>query len=337
MSTSEESRSIPVAADVVAFFDRFFHRFPHGVIGLGADGRVQFGNLPAQQLLGIVPGEPLAANALAEFADSVLAAPDETHSARIELPDGRVLRASGLGPRGAEPAVLILEDVTALERQDEVMREFVRNAAHQLRTPLTAIATAVEVLQAGAKEIPAERDRFLEHVEAQAERLIRIAHGLLVLARAQSGEPVQLETIELRPLLEDLAAEMEPRPGVEIAVDCPPSLAALAARDLVHEALAALVENAVESTETGAIRLTACKQNGRVAVSVIDTGSGVAPEQRDRIFEPFYRPSAEGRGFGLGLAIAAEAARAMDGELTLDDGDTGARFTIRLAAAERWE
>jgi len=189
------------------------------------------------------------------------------------------------------------------------------------------------VLQAGAKEIPAERDRFLEHVEAQSERLIRIARGLLVLARAQSGEPLQLETVELRPLLDELAAVARPRSGVDLSVECEASLTALAARDLVHEALAALVENAVEFTETGAIRLTAYRQDRRVAVSVTDTGGGVLPSHRERIFEPFYRSTAEGRGFGLGLAIAAEAVRAMDGELTVEDAEAGARFTIRLASA----
>jgi signal transduction histidine kinase len=335
LSTSEEPRPITAAADVLALFDRFFHRFPQGVIGFGADGRVLFSNSQAQLLPGVELGELLSEETLAEFADRVLAAPDDTHTARLALPDGRVLRASGLGPRGVEPAVLILEDVTLQEQHDQVMREFVRNAAHQLRTPLTAIATAVEVLQAGAKEIPDERDRFLEHIEAQSERLIRIARGLLVLARAQSGEPLQLETVELRPLLDELAAEAQPRRGVELSVECEPSLTALGSRDLVHEALAALVDNALEFTETGAIRLTACKQNGRVAISVTDTGGGVLPEHRERIFEPFYRPAAEGRGFGLGLAIAAQAVRAMDGELTVDDADAGARFTIRLVSGAR--
>jgi two-component system sensor histidine kinase VicK len=305
------------------------------VIGFGADGRVQFGNLRAQELVGFERGAPLASDALGEFAARVLAAPDDTHTARIELADGHVLRTSGLGPRGAEPALLILEDVTAQERHDQIMREFVRNAAHQLRTPLTAIASAVQVLQAGAKEIPAERDRFLEHIEVHSERLIRIARGLLVLARAQSGEPLQLQPLELRPLLDELAAAAQPRRGVEISVDCEHSRTALAAPDLLQEALAALVENAVEYTETGAIRLSAHQEDGREVVSVTDTGTGVPPEQRERIFEPFYRSAAEGRGFGLGLTIAAEAVRAMNGELVVDDADDGARFTIRLPAAER--
>jgi signal transduction histidine kinase len=227
----------------------------------------------------------------------------------------------------------MFEDVTEQEHHDKVLREFLRNAAHQLRTPLTGIAAAIEVLQAGAKNVPAERDRFLEHVEAHSQRLIRIARGLLVLARAQSGEPLRLEFVELQPLLQELATQATPRAGVELVIDCDPLLAALAERDLAHEALAAIVENAVSHTHEGAIRLKAQESNGSVAISVTDSGGGVLPEHRERIFEPFYRPATSGEGFGLGLAIAAQAVRAMDGELEVDEVEGGARFTMRLPSA----
>lgn len=326
-----------IATDALAVLNRFFHRFPYGVVGLDRDGRVEFANVGVQQLLGdseIVVGRPLAETTLAAFADRVLASPDEPHAERLELPGGRVLKASGLGPQGADPAILIIEDVTTQERQDRVTREFVRNAAHQLRTPLTAIATAVEVLQAGAKNNPATRDRFLEHVETHSQRLIRIARGLLVLARAQTGEPMHREVVTIRPVLDEVAAEAGPRPAVELSVECERDLSALAVRDLIHEALAALVENAVEHTKDGAIRLSAHAHDRTVAISVTNTGAAVPVEHRERIFEPFYRVGAEGSGFGLGLAIAAQAVREMGGELTLDDVEGGVRFTIRLAAAE---
>jgi PAS domain S-box-containing protein len=322
------------ALDVSAILDRFFLRFPHGVVGLSSDRRVAFGNPRARQLLrdsAFSIGSMLSPKPLADFAARVVALPSVSQVARIELRDGRVLRVSGLGPRRDEPAILILEDVTRDEQQNRVMHEFVRNAAHQLRTPLTGIATAIEVLQAGAKEVTEDRDRFLHHIEVHAQRLIRIARGLLVLARAQSGEHLRLEFVEVRPLLEELAAQIQPQPGVELSIDCDRTLAVLAERDLAHEVLAALVDNAVEHTRHGTIELAAAEQNGRIAISVTDTGGrGVLPEHRKRIFEPFYRPEASGAGFGLGLAIAAQATKAMDGELAVEDADGGARFTVRL-------
>ncbi|HEX3226411.1 MAG TPA: HAMP domain-containing sensor histidine kinase [Gaiellaceae bacterium] len=332
MSTSEDLHATAEAPPWQSF-----HRFPYGVIGLGADRRVQFGNGRAAQLLGSSAfdvGEALPLGFLSGFVDLVFESPDDMHTTALTLPGGRVIRVSGLGPQGDEPALLILEDATAQERQDRILREFVRNAAHQLRTPLTAIASAVEVLQAGAKEVPAERDRFLGHVEVQSNRLIQIARGLLVLARAQSGEAMLTEPIKVRPLLEKLAGQAEPRSGVVISVDCGPDLAARGVRDLLQEALVALVENAVEHTSEGEILLTADGKDARVGISVADSGAGVLPEHRARIFEPFYRPTADGRGFGLGLAIASEAVRAMGGALFVDDSDVGAKFTICLPAAE---
>ena len=93
------------------------------------------------------------------------------------------------------------------------MREFLRNAAHQLRTPLAGITAAVETLQSGAKDQPENRDRFLAHVERHAERLTRLARGLLMLARTQAGEDAPIDFVELRPLVERLVAAAEPRAG----------------------------------------------------------------------------------------------------------------------------
>jgi signal transduction histidine kinase len=193
----------------------------------------------------------------------------------------------------------------------------------------------VQVLQSGAKESPADRDRFLAHIERHAARLSRIARGLLVLARAQSGETVRVEFVELAPLLDELASEARPAEGVTLQVACEPGVAALSDRDLLHEAVAALIDNAVEHTREGRIDVRAGEDNGRVAVEVRDTGPGVLPEHRARLFEPFYRPTASGDGFGLGLAIAAQAIEAMRGELVADqpDGERGTRFTIRLPSA----
>src|SRR5262249_31750107 len=95
--------------------------------------------------------------------------------------------------------------------------------------------------------------------------------------------------------------------------------------------IAALVENAVSHTFEGEVRLDATARDGHVVISVTDAGSGIAPELRDRIFEPFYRVADDGRSYGLGLAIAAQAVEAMGGTVEVSDApDRGTRFTIRL-------
>jgi signal transduction histidine kinase len=319
--------------------DPFVVRLPYAVVGIQRDLTVAFANQRARNLLGATAvrvGRPLGEAGstvdLDSLAEQILSSETSLPATTIDLPDGRVLRVTGIPARGEDPAVLLIEDVTAQHRHDRVMREFVRNAAHQLRTPLTGIATAVEVLQSGAKDVPETRDRFLGHIERDAARLTRIARGLLVLARAQSGEQnLRLEVVELQPLLEQLRDGAEPAAGTTLESACPDGLTALADPNLLEEALAELLENAIAHTPNGTVRLTASELESHVAIEVMDTGAGVRPEHRARIFEPFYRVDEGGDGFGLGLAIAAQAARAMDGELRAADvPGGGTAFTIRL-------
>jgi two-component system phosphate regulon sensor histidine kinase PhoR len=314
--------------------ERLFHRFPHAVVALDGDLRVVAMNEKARFLVedGLIrEGEPLEGE-LRSLADRLTVHVEPLSPTPVELA-GRSLRVAGIPAGDRDSPLLLIEDVTEELRQDRMRREFVRNAAHQLRTPLTGIAVAVEVLQAGAKHDPVYRDRFLAHVEQHTSRLTRIAHSLLVLSRAQSGEQLRIELVELMPLLDRLVEEAEPSPNVSITASCPPSLAARAEPDLLHEALSALVENAIAHTSEGSVTLEASRSDGHVSIDVADTGVGVLPEHRDRIFEPFYRADDTAEGFGLGLAIAAQAVEAMDGELLVDDAAGGARFTIRLPVA----
>ena len=131
--------------------------------------------------------------------------------------------------RGAD-AILVLTDISERERRERAEREFVANAAHELGTPLTAIATSLEVLRAGAKDDPAERDRFLELIERQTSRLGRLRRALLTLARAQTRQ----ETIRLEPVTAAAPARDGRRGAartgreVEISVEAPDELTLLA-------------------------------------------------------------------------------------------------------------
>lgn len=181
------------------------------------------------------------------------------------------------------------------------------------------------MLQSGAKEVSSDRDRFLRHIAGHTARLTRIARALLTLARAQSGESIPLEPVELRALLQSAAEHAGPAGEGRIAVDCSSSLTAPAHPELLLEAISALVDNAVTHTK-GEIRLEARDAGDTVEIAVVDTGEGIAPEHQTRIFEPFYRVADTGEGFGLGLAIARQAVEAMHGELSVAANS----FTIRL-------
>ena len=262
--------------------------------------------------------------------------------ARIVGPDRDAIVEINSGPirDGAGrivAAVSVFRDVTAAEQREQAEREFVSNAAHELRTPLAAIVGAVEVLQAGAKEHPAERDRFLAHVERQCRRLERLTTALLTLARVQTqAEPPRFEIVELCPLLQEVAESLHPAPRVSVEVQCGKEVAVFANRALLEEAVLNLAVNAAKYTLRGTITLAATgSEPGFVAVEVRDTGRGMRAGTRKRAGERFYRgDDGASDGFGLGLAIVAAAAEAMGSRLEIESAARkGTTVRLRLRAA----
>lgn len=215
-------------------------------------------------------------------------------------------------------------------RQESAEEQFVTNAAHELQSPLTAIVSAVEVLQSGAKDTP-ERDIFLDHIEQAAARLVRLTRALLVLSRVQTGtEAPKTELIALEPLLSEVAARVITQEGVDLAVSCPVEAAVVTNRELVDHALFNVATNATKYTNTGQIELSAWLSDGAAVITVSDTGPGIPESEQERVFERFYRGEAgPDHGSGLGLAIARAAIEAVGGAVELES-EVGAGTTVRF-------
>ncbi|HUJ54985.1 MAG TPA: ATP-binding protein [Gaiellaceae bacterium] len=317
-------------------------RLHEGVVTIDQDLVVHFANAEARRLLGgrLAEGdslpEPWDGFALREFAERLFEereAPLQQHV----TPDQQ--HAYGLVGIPSQPetdwALLVIDDLTEQEQRELAEREFVSNASHELRTPLTTIIGAVEVLQAGAKEDPAERDRFLAHIEREAERLARLARAMLTLARAHSGqEQPRAEPVELAPLLREIAAGLRPRDGVTVEVEVPDGLAVEANRDLLEQAVRNLGENAAKHTARGSVILRAHGDRDSVAIEVEDSGPGIRSEAQRHVFERFYRGERDAEGFGLGLAIVRESVRTLGGRIELDSSPGhGTLFRIVLEHA----
>jgi signal transduction histidine kinase len=195
------------------------------------------------------------------------------------------------------------------------------------------------MLQAGAKEEPEQRDRFLAHIAGESSRLGRLARALLLLARAETrAEALLVEPLPVQPLLERAAVDAAVHPGVTIDVDCPPDLAVQAQAELAAQIVANLVDNAAKLTEHGRIVLRGRPAaGGRVVIEVSDTGPGIDTADQEGVFERFSRGSdrRDGEGFGLGLAIVRQAVRALGGRVELES-EPGVGTTVRvvLPAAE---
>jgi PAS domain S-box-containing protein len=322
-----------------------FERLEDGIVTFDRELRVEFVNSAAKRLLHparVVVHEPLPdawpGLSLPGLGSHLFGPHPAIGETRVEA-DGRTLSVRGIRPRGTGTAVLVIVDVSGHDRRERAERDFVMNAAHELRTPLAAITSAIEVLQAGAKEVPEDLDRFLGHIERETARLGRLARSLLLLARVQTGkETPRLELLELEPLLRDVAATLHPGPGIEVRVECLPSLAVLANRDLVEQALSNLAANSAKYTNAGEIRVGARELPvGSVEIEVADTGPGMLPHEQERAFDRFYQGRLGGAsdGFGLGLAIASRAVRATGGELKLESSpDRGTRAWFVLPSAK---
>jgi two-component system phosphate regulon sensor histidine kinase PhoR len=316
-------------------------RLHDGVVAVDSSLRVTYANSAAASLLadgrdliGATLSDPWSEPSLRTVAAEMFEYRAEPVEARVTLEDARTYTLLALPPDLSGEALLVIADVSGDARRQRAEREFVANAAHQLRTPVSAIASSIEVLQGGAKEDPATRDRFLAHLDRQCSRLVRLTRALLLLARAQAlSEPPAVEVVSLRPLLASIAEGLRPGSGVRLQVDCPVGLAAVTNRDLFEQAIANLAENSAKYTAEGEIVLCAEPADGQVRVVVSDTGPG-ADLPTDGTFQRFYRdPTAQGEGFGLGLAIAAEAVRVLQGELQITSGKHGTRAAVTLPSA----
>jgi signal transduction histidine kinase len=220
--------------------------------------------------------------------------------------------------------------------QDGWEQQFVKHAAHELRGPVSAIASAVEVLQAGAKEDPDDRDRFLGHIEQAIGRLERLVDALLVLARSRSGEEEPaFSSVPLEPIMEQVFEGVVPHVGVALETEIPPGLVVATNSRLLEQLLANLVVNAAQHTDSGSIRLVAAQEGDRVSIEVRDTGDGLEPPDQQLIERKLARrESPEVHGLGVGLTIVREAVRSLGGEVEIGPrtgGGTTARVVLPAA------
>jgi signal transduction histidine kinase len=223
--------------------------------------------------------------------------------------------------------------------------DFVANVSHELRTPLTAVKGTVETLRDGAVDDPEVRDRFLETVEVETDRLIRLVNDLLLLSRADSEAlNLQRQPLDLGELARQTANRLAHRAeaqGLDLQVQSElPLPPVLADRDRIEQVLVNLLDNACKySPPGGTIHVrVAADADGLVRVSVRDEGIGIPAAELARIGQRFYRADrarsrAEG-GSGLGLAIARALVEAHGGRLWLESEEgRGTTVSFTLPAA----
>ena len=265
----------------------------------------------------------------------------------------RTIRVRGTALRdvsGEGGAVIVLNDVTDLQRLENVRRDFVANVSHELKTPIASIKGFVETLLDGAAEDPTDSRRFLEIIARQADRLESIIEDLLALSRIEQTEGagnLPLERVPLAAVLAEAVADCRPRAAdreVHLESECDDELVADVNAALIEQAVINLVDNAIKSSEPGrVVRISAAADvavPGGVTIAVHDQGCGIAAEHLPRLFERFYRVdkarSRKAGGTGLGLSIVKHIVQAHGGTVAVEsEPGVGSTFTIRLPAVVR--
>jgi signal transduction histidine kinase/HAMP domain-containing protein len=234
-------------------------------------------------------------------------------------------------------ALLVVRDRTEELRRDQAEREFVSNAAHELRNPIAGMSGAIEVLQSGAKDDPEARDHFLDRLAVDVDRVSRLTKALLTLARMEAIAEGEADVVSVDLAVDEAVGALDAPKGVDLRREVDADLVAEADPVLLRQVLIGLLTNAFKHTDApGVVTLRACEQEGQVLIEVEDTGTGIRADEQDRVFERFYRGSGslEREGFGLGLAIAKRMVDVMGGEIGVSSEEgRGSTFTIRLRAA----
>ncbi len=305
------------------------------VIVVDEEGPVRFYNTAASDLLAADGSPPPT------VAASVRRATREGFAAHPALRIGDrawALQARSLPDEGA--VLVVLRDRTDEMRKEFAERDFVSNAAHELRNPLAGISGAIEVLRSGAKDDPEAREHFLDRLAEDADRMTRLTQSLLTLARVEALGSGEIGVVDLEAAIDDVRAAVDPPPGIEFEAEVAPGLTATADPTLIRQVVIGLVTNAFKNTPApGRVSVRAAEAgSGEVLIEVSDTGSGIPQAELDRVFERFYRrpESRAQEGFGLGLAIARRMTDVMGGEMGASSVEgQGSTFWVRLPLAEQ--
>ncbi len=339
-----------------------FDALPDPLITLDARSRLVYANAAAHDLLegrneaGSLAGRDLSAvlrqpgilQAVTEVLDGMPTRTveftftdrvDQSFEARVEP-----IRAEAAGEDDAH-ALILMRDVTALRRGEQMRADFVANVSHELRTPLTSVVGFIETLRGPAKNDPEAQTRFLDLMETQSTRMTRIVNDLLSLSRIEMNEHTPpSDAVDLRQTIATVTDLLAPQSRardvtIELALDALDRPVVGQAEELT-QLFQNLIENALKYGREGStVRVEAERRDDLASISVIDQGEGIAREHVSRLTERFYRVdtarSRELGGTGLGLAIVKHIANRHRGELTIQsEPGVGSTFSVTLRLSE---
>ena len=323
--------------------DTLFLHMTDGVISFASDGSILTSNPSASRMLGrevsfydydALFGQELPLSQVMRLQRPNFASRELTAGDRIlELYLAPVSDGEGGG------AMAVMHDVTAQRKNEEMRKEFVANVSHELRTPLTNVRSYAETIRDMDGIPPDMENNFLDIIISETDRMTRIVQDLLTLSRLDSGRAeIRMTRFSLHDAIESVcrAVELEARRRGHTLLrqygDTLPMI--MGDRSRLEQVMMNVVGNSIKYTpDGGVITVDAGVRGKNVWIEVSDTGIGIPPKDRERIFDRFYRVdkarSRESGGTGLGLSIAREIVLRHHGTIALASHD-GPGTTVRI-------
>ncbi|MDQ0469737.1 ATP-binding protein [Labrys wisconsinensis] len=266
---------------------------------------------------------------------------DDINETSRSIVEGDLSRRLAVAGTNDEIDRLATTTNTMLDRIQELMvglKEVSDNIAHDLKTPLTRLRNRAEEALRASKTEEDYREALEKTIE-ESDRLIGTFNALLMIARAEAGQietaMSEFDAAEVAHGVAELYEPVAEERGVVLVVEAPARIIVRGNRELIGQAVANLVDNALKHGTTGEkpeVRVSAASAGGLVRIAVADTGEGIAPQDRDRVLERFVRLEASRSrpGSGLGLSLAAAVAKLHGGALRLEDNAPGLRVVLEL-------
>lgn len=224
----------------------------------------------------------------------------------------------------------------SVERDRQLERRLTTDVAHELRTPLMAIQSTVEAMVDGV--YPADEEH-LDIVNSEVQRLSRLVDSLLKLSRLENRSmPLKEELVDVGELIAGIATTHDSyvrESGLTLVYDADPGVCVMGDPDMIRQATANLISNAVRYTPEGTITVSVKREGSMAAIAVSDTGVGLSPEEAKMVFDRFWRAdehrNRESGGLGIGLSVVKEIVERHHGRVGVEgEKGVGARFTLYL-------
>ncbi|MCD8089407.1 MAG: ATP-binding protein [Clostridiales bacterium] len=316
-----------------------------GIIFIDGKGSVININKAAGDMLGSVrpSGENIAMythniKILNGTADAVEKGEDSIFDIKTENKKTASVHIKSISREAEAAASILLIDVTGARENEKMRQEFFSNASHELKTPLTSIQGYSELLTGNISFSEEQKKTFLERIKKESKNMASLINDILMISRLENGEIAEIKTeIKLKAMLEDILAAEEPNIkalNLTVTTECD-DIVVYAEYKYYYQLLGNLISNAVKyNVENGSIDIKIYKNKG-LNIVVSDTGIGIPPKSRGRVFERFYRVD-KGRckkigGTGLGLAIVKHIVGYYNGDISLKSKENkGTTVTVRI-------